>query len=143
MNSKATLKFRLAAVIGFPLISVSLSGAQEDAKIAKIGELISRPAAQPTGESGSETLRRMLGELGYVEGKNIIYEDRYADGNLDRLPILVDELVKIKVDVLLTSSPNETLAAKKATATIPIVFYSAGDPVASGAVNSLARPGGI
>jgi putative ABC transport system substrate-binding protein len=142
MKCEAVLRFQLAAVVGFLLISVSLSGAQQHAKSAKIGQLISRSAARPTGESGSETLRRMLRELGYVEGKNIIYEDRYADGNLDRLPILVDELVKLKVDVLLTSSPNETLAAKKATATIPIVFYSAGDPVASGVVKSLARPGG-
>jgi putative ABC transport system substrate-binding protein len=84
----------------------------------------------------------MLRELGYIDGKNITFEDRYADRNLDRLPILVEELVPLKVDVILTSSPSETLAAKKATATIPIVFYSAGDPVASGIVKTLARPGG-
>jgi len=84
----------------------------------------------------------VLRDLGYVEGKSIAFEYRYTEGKLDRLPALADELVRLKVDVFLTSSTAEALAAKNATSTIPIVFYSGGDPVAGGLVDSLARPGG-
>ena len=133
---------RISTLVSFLLATATFVGAQQDANIPKIGQLISRSASRAEAGSGSDTVKRMLSELGYVEGKNIIFETRYADGDYDRLPILVEELVRLKVDVILTSSPNETLAAKKATATIPIVFYSAGDPVASGIVKTLARPGG-
>ena len=85
--------------------------------------------------------QQVLREIGYVEGKNIAFEYRSADDKLDRLPALADELVRLKVDVLLTSSTNEALAAKNATRTIPIVFLGGGDPVATGLVDSLARPG--
>ena len=84
----------------------------------------------------------MLRELGYVEGKNIAIEYRSADNKLDRLPALADELVRLKVDVILTPSPPAALAAKNATRMIPIVFNSISDPVALGLVDSLARPGG-
>jgi putative ABC transport system substrate-binding protein len=84
----------------------------------------------------------MLRDLGYVEGKNIAFEYRYTEGKLDRLAAFADELIRLKVDVFLTSSTPETLAVKNATSTIPIVFYSGGDPVAGGLVDSLARPGG-
>jgi putative tryptophan/tyrosine transport system substrate-binding protein len=133
---------RISALLSFLLVTATFVGEQHDARIAKIGQLISRSASRAEAGSGSDTIKRMLRELGYIDGKNITFEDRYADRNLDRLPILVEELVPLKVDVILTSSPSETLAAKKATATIPIVFYSAGDPVASGIVKTLARPGG-
>jgi putative ABC transport system substrate-binding protein len=84
-----------------------------------------------------------LRELGYVEGKNIVIEYRYAEGKLERLPDLAAELVRLKVDVIVTPSGGPTiLAAKKATATIPIVFAAAADPVGDGLVSSLARPGG-
>src|SRR5262245_29187430 len=75
------------------------------------------------------------------KGKNIVFESRYADNNLDRLPALADELVRLKVDVLVTAATQETLAARNATKTIPIVFSSQADPVAVGLVDSLARPG--
>ena len=78
---------------------------------------------------------------GYVEGKNIVFEYRSADNKLDRLPALADELVRLKVDVLVTPATNEALAAKNATKTIPIVFLTSADPVADGLVDSLARPG--
>ena len=84
----------------------------------------------------------MLRDLGYVEGKNIAFEYRFADNKLDRLPALADELVRLKVDVLVTPGINEALAAKNATRTIPIVFMISADPVAAGLVDSLARPGG-
>jgi putative ABC transport system substrate-binding protein len=88
-------------------------------------------------------LRRRLRELGYVEGKNIVIEYRYAEGKVERIPDLAAELVRLKVDVIVTSGGERTiLAAKKASATIPIVFAGAGDPVGTGLVSSLARPGG-
>jgi putative ABC transport system substrate-binding protein len=88
-----------------------------------------------------EVLRQRLRELGYVEGKNIVIEYRYAEGKLERLPDLAAELVRLKVDVIVTTG-GAVLAAKKAGATIPIVVAGAADPVGSGLVSSLARPGG-
>ena len=81
-------------------------------------------------------------ELGYVEGKNLVIEWRFADGKLERLPGLAAELVQLKVDVIVTAGSPAISAAQKATTTIPIVMASAGDPVGSGFVKSLARPGG-
>ena len=132
-------------VFGFALCTLLFAlslpaDAQQQGKIAKIGELHLRPGS--TVGTGRELFRRSLRELGYTEGKNIIYETRSAEGNLDRFPALAEELVRLKVDVLLTTSPDETAAARNVTNSIPIVFLSQGDPVASGIVNSLARPGG-
>jgi len=89
-----------------------------------------------------ESLRAGLRELGYVEGKNLVIESRWADGNYDRLPKLASELVGLKVDLILTSGTPGTRAARSATATIPIIMVTSGDPVAFGLVASLARPGG-
>jgi putative ABC transport system substrate-binding protein len=111
--------------------------AQQPAKVAKIGWLGARSAG-----GGARSLGRELQELGYVEGKNITFESRYADDRLDRLAALADELVRLKVDVLVMPSTNEALAAKNATRTIPIVFLNVPDPVAAGLVDSLPRPGG-
>ena len=122
------------------LASFHAAQAQQPPKVFKIGWLGARP---DSGEAsaGSEVIRHMLRELGYVEGKNIAIEYRSADNKLDRLRALADELVRLKVDVLLTPSPNAALAAKNATRTIPIVFLGGGDPVIDGLVDSLARPG--
>jgi putative tryptophan/tyrosine transport system substrate-binding protein len=79
-----------------------------------------------------EALRQRLRQLGYVEGKNILIEYRYAEGKGERLPDLVAELVRLKVDIIVTIGPGPTLAAKKASGTIPIVFASANDPVGTG-----------
>jgi putative ABC transport system substrate-binding protein len=114
--------------------------AQQQAKVGKIGWLGARPAA--TAAEQRELFGRELRALGYVEGKNIAFEYRYADNKLDRLLVLADELVRHKVDVLITTSTAEALAAKNATGTIPIVFLGTGDPVVAGLVDSLARPGG-
>lgn len=111
--------------------------AQQPTKVLKIGWLGARSASAPA----RELFVRELRALGYVEGKNITIEYRYAEGKLDRLPGLADEMVRIKVDVLVTPSQSAALAAKNATQTIPIVFYGS-DPVAAGLVDSLARPGG-
>ena len=86
--------------------------------------------------------RRGLRDLGYIEGKNILIEYRYAEGNLDRAPALVAELVQVKVDVLVVTFLAAIRAAKEATKTIPIVMETNQDPVATGIVDSLARPGG-
>ena len=112
--------------------------AQPQAKVSKIGWLSARPASS----SGQEVIVRMLRDLGYVEGKNIAFEYRYANNKLDRFPALADELVRLKVDVLLTPGTPGALAFKNATKTIPIVFADVTDPVAAGLVDSLARPGG-
>jgi ABC-type uncharacterized transport system substrate-binding protein len=87
-----------------------------------------------------DTFRQTLNELGYVEGKNVRFEQRYAKGRNERFPELANDLVGLKVDVILTWSIEATLAAKQATATIPIVVGAAGDPVGSGIVTNLARP---
>jgi ABC-type uncharacterized transport system substrate-binding protein len=114
--------------------------AQQPGKVHKIGWLGNRPASDPG--AGSEVIRRELLALGYVEGKNIAFEHRYTEGKLDRLPALADELVRLKVDLILTATIPGTRAAKKATKTIPIVFWTEGDPVVDGLVDGLARPGG-
>jgi putative tryptophan/tyrosine transport system substrate-binding protein len=113
--------------------------AQQQARIPKIGWLGVRPVAS---DPARELFGREFRALGYVEGKNIIFEYRSADDKLDRLPALADELVRLKVDVLLASLTPAAVAAKNATRTIPIVFNGGFDPVALGLVDSLARPGG-
>jgi putative ABC transport system substrate-binding protein len=87
-------------------------------------------------------LRKELRELGYVEGKNIAVESRFSENRLDRLPAFADELVRLKVDIIVAGGRNDTRAAKNATKTIPIVGQSLLDPVADGLLDSLARPGG-
>ncbi len=89
-----------------------------------------------------EAFRRGLRDLGYVEGKNILLEYRYAEGKLDRLPQLAEELVRLPVDVIVTALSPAIQAAKRATDTIPIVFAASGNPLATGYVASLAHPGG-
>jgi putative ABC transport system substrate-binding protein len=89
-----------------------------------------------------EAFRQGLRELGYVEGKNLIIDYRYADGRLERLPALAEELVRLKVEIIVTDTAAPARAAKKVTSTIPIVVVSAGNPVQGGLVASLARPGG-
>jgi len=113
--------------------------AQQPSKIPKIGWLGVCPAAS---DPGPEEFGREFRALGYVEGKTIVFEYRSADDKLDRLPVLADELVRLKVDVLLASTTPAAVAAKNATRTIPMVFYGGFDPVALGLVDSLARPGG-
>jgi putative ABC transport system substrate-binding protein len=117
----------------------AIAGAQQPTKVAKVGWLGARPAAIATG---LKFLGQELRKLGYVEGKNITFESRYAEGKYDRLGALADELVRLKVDVLVAPSDVEALAAKSTTKSIPIVFLEVADPVTAGLVDSLARPGG-
>jgi putative tryptophan/tyrosine transport system substrate-binding protein len=111
--------------------------AQQPKKIPRIGWL----GAARTSSPRIEAFRQGLHELGYAEGKNIFIEYRYAEGKLDRLPALAAELVRLKLDLIVTGSPQATRSAKQATSTIPIVM-AFDDPVGSGFVASLARPGG-
>ena len=114
--------------------------AQQPAKIPRIGFLASgSPSAYA---SRTEAFRQGLRQLGYVEGKTIAIEYRYAEGLRDPLPDLVADLVRLNVDVIVTSSTPAALALKNGTKTIPIVFVAVADPVGSGLVASLARPAG-
>jgi len=117
----------------------AVAQAQQPARIPRIGILV--PTSAAFFSARLEAFRQRLRELGYVEGKNIVIEWRYAEGKLERLPDLAAELVRLKVDVIVTAGPG-ILAAKKASPTIPIVFAAAPDPVGAGIVSSLARPGG-
>jgi putative tryptophan/tyrosine transport system substrate-binding protein len=113
--------------------------AQQSPKVVKIGELLFRDRTDLG--AGRQVFRGQLRELGYIEGKNVFYETRSAKGKLDRFPALAEELVRLKVDVLVASSTAEALAFKHVTKTIPIVFIATTDPVADGLVDSLSRPG--
>jgi len=117
----------------------SSAEAQQQVKIPKIGWLGIRTAAS---DPARESFRREFRALGYVEGKNVVFEYRSADDKIERLSALADELVRLKVDVLLAWLTPAAIAAKNATRTIPIVFNGGFDPVAAGLVDSLARPGG-
>ena len=126
---------------GAMLLALSIPAeAQQAKKVPQIGYLIgSSPSAVAHQIEG---FREGLRDLGYIEGKNILVEYRYAGGKLDRLPGLVAELVQGKVDVLVSGNLPAIRAAKDATKTIPIVVILAWNPVAAGLVDSLARPGG-
>ena len=135
MNRRGTV-LALVALGAAPLAAE----AQQAAKIARIGYLVANPATNPHLH---EAFRQGLRDLGYVEGRNVVIEYRSAEGKLERFPALAAELVALKVDVIVTGGGTlAPLAAKQATKTLPIVFATAADPVTSGLVTSLARPGG-
>jgi putative ABC transport system substrate-binding protein len=123
------------------LLTVSFAAeAQQPKKVPRIGWLTG--ASLSANAERIEAFRQGLRELGYFEGKNIVIEWRSAEGKLDRLSTLAAELVRLKVDVIVTTGPTPTRAAKEATVTIPIVMAQDIDPVGTGFVASLARPGG-
>ena len=124
------------------LLALSLPAqAQHSVKIPRIGFLSGSgaPSNPPTSE---KAFRQGLRDLGYVDGKNILFEFRYGEGKRDHIPGLVAELVQLKVDVLVTGNLTAIRAAKRATETIPIVMVTNADPVATKLIDSLARPGG-
>lgn len=130
----------LSAIAITFVIGGAVATAQQPTKVRRIGWLTaSSLAAQATR---IEAFRQGLRDLGYLEGKNIVIELRSADGKLDRVPTLVTEIIGLKVDIIVSAGPAVTRAAKEATTTIPIVITNDNDPVASGFVASLARPGG-
>src|SRR6266581_3818616 len=138
MAPHSVLAFTLCAIF-FALCSPAAQ-AQQTTKVPRIGFLtVASPAIL---SARIDAFRQGLRELGYVEGKNIAIEWRFAEGKLDRQSDLADELVRLKVDIIVTSGATVTRAAKEATATIPIIMGQDSDPVGSGFVASLARPGG-
>ena len=136
MNKKIVL-LALCSMLLAPRFTAQ---AQQPNKVPRIGYLsaLSRPA----DSYRSEAFRQGLRELGYVEGKNITIEYRYAEGKLDRLPDLAAELVRLKVDMIVTQSTLDAYAARQSTSTIPILMTASGDAVGTGLVASLAHPGG-
>jgi putative ABC transport system substrate-binding protein len=122
------------------LATIQLAEAQQPTKVPRVGVL--SPLYPPVGSRRAGAFEQGLRELGYVEGKNILIEYRYLEGNVDRTRSLVAELVQLKVDVLVSSIYAAIRVAKRATSTIPIVMVTSQDPVATGLVDSLARPGG-
>jgi putative ABC transport system substrate-binding protein len=132
-------KVIVALMIGLTFVSVRFAEAQQPKRVPRIGYVSS---GDPSTEPRLAAFRRGLRDLGYIEGKNILVEYRYDQGKPDQVRGLVTELVQLKVDVLVIGYLPAIHAAKQATKTIPIVMVTAVDPVASGIVDSLARPGG-
>jgi putative tryptophan/tyrosine transport system substrate-binding protein len=135
-------KWLTLSVIAFVIMTAcaAIAQAQQTGKVPRIGYLFNTTPS--VAALRVEAFRQGLRELGYVEGKNIVLESGYSEGKIDRLHALVAEFVRLKTEVIVTSGPIVTRAAKEATKTIPIVFAQEGDPVARGFVASLARPGG-
>jgi putative ABC transport system substrate-binding protein len=117
-----------------------VADAQPAGKVPRVAYLNASSAASATW--AVEAFRQGLREFGYIEGQNILIEYRWADGRFERLPALAAELARSKVDVIVAQNTVAALAAKNATSTIPIILVTVGDPVGSGPVASLARPGG-
>ena len=137
MNKVVWSSILVAAML---LVTAGLVEAQQPTKIPRIGFLTA--GSSSTIPARIDAFRQGLRELGYVEDKNIVIEWRFGEGKLDRLPALVAELVRLKVDVILSAGAAVTRPAKDATRTIPIVMAQDTDPVGNGFVASLARPGG-
>jgi len=137
MNRVHRRDFLVAA--GTLLAAPLVAEAQQAANVTRIGYLSHNLAAS---SHLRDAFLQGLRELGYVEGRNVVIEYRYAEGKPERLPALAAELVALKVDVIVTVSNTTALAAKQATRTVPIVFTAVANPVAAGIVTSLARPGG-
>ncbi len=131
---------RLLTALALPLLAAPLAAEAQAGKVHRIGFL--GPAAERVYTNPLLSLRAGLRELGYVEGKNLVFEYRFAEDKHERLPDLAAELVRSKVDVIVVHASPGTRAVKQATSIIPIVMIGAGDPVGTGFVASLAHPGG-
>ena len=135
LQRTAMLLFLLAILVA-PLAA----DAQQAGKVPRIGYLrVTSPSDRPPL---LDAFRQRLRELGWVEGQNIVIDYRYAEGRVDRLPDLAAELVRLKVDLIVSAGTQGVTAAKNATETIPIVMIGVRDPVGTGLIASLARPGG-
>jgi ABC-type uncharacterized transport system substrate-binding protein len=139
-HSGMSTKTIVVLLISWALWLTPFVEAQQTKKVHRIGFLAADSASST--KPRTDAFREGLQELGYLEGTNIVIEYRFAEGKLDRLPDLAAELVGLNFDILVTALSPPSLAAKKATETIPIVMVAVADPVASGLVASLARPGG-
>jgi putative ABC transport system substrate-binding protein len=126
--------------LALSILAASLAAAPPSAHVPRIGLLDT--GSPSTSQSRIDAIHQGLRDVGYLEGQNMVLESRWAEGNLDRLPDLATELVRLQVDVIMTPGIAATRAAQHATRTIPIVMVGTTDPVAQGFVASLARPGG-
>ena len=136
MHKKITRRAFCSMLLALPFSA----HAQQAGKIFRIGLLDISDAS--TSEVRLKTFWEEIRRLGWIEGKNIAIEYRFAEGKSDRFPELAADLVRLKVDLIVVTTTASALAAKRATTTIPIVMTSSADPVASGLIASLARPGG-
>ena len=132
-------RFLLTSLAGAVAVPLAVE-AQSAAKVYRIGFLSS--SSSSAGIARLEAFKHGLRELGYLEGQNLAIEYRWAEGKNDRLPALAADLVRLRVDVIVTQGTLTALAARRTTSTIPIVFTVAGDPLRAGLIASLARPGG-
>lgn len=137
-NRRAILKSLGAAMLAGPFSAE----AQQSQKARRIGYLAGFESGAPATRRGQERVRESLRRVGWAEGKNLVIEWRYAEGNLERLPALADELVGSRVELIVAVFNSSIIAASRATRTIPIVMHHGTDPVGNGFVKALARPGG-
>jgi putative ABC transport system substrate-binding protein len=132
----------LAVVLTFSLLLTPLAaGAQHAGKVPRVGFLDPGSSSDPLRQRRFEVFRQSLRELGYVDGQSIAIESRWAEGQYDRCPALAADLIRLRVDVIVVRGGEATKAVQSATRTIPIVMSMVMDPVGSGIVPSLARPG--
>jgi putative ABC transport system substrate-binding protein len=136
MDRRAFLTGAGAVVVSAPLVAQ----AQSQARPARVGFV--EAGSLSANRHFLDAFRQGLRDVGYVEGQSIVVEDRWADGHSDRFPVLIAELIGLKVDVIVPASSPGALAAKKATSTVPVVFWGVSDPVGIGLVATLGRPGG-
>jgi putative ABC transport system substrate-binding protein len=134
-------KVAFSVIITLVFVFFHPADAQQPAKMPRVGLIYSSGTAENPSPL-FDAFRQGLRDLGYVEGKNILLENRYAEGRLDRMPALLSDLVQEKVDVIVATNNVVISAAQKATKTIPIVMVTTVDPVAAGYVKSFAQPGG-
>jgi putative ABC transport system substrate-binding protein len=138
-------KFELCVTLTVALLAVSLTEAQQTAQIPRLCFLAAYPVAESPVSAGLrryDAFLRGLHKLGYVEGQSIIIDYLSSDGQVDQFPILASECLRLQADLIVAESTPAALAAKHATRTIPIVLLGTADPVGTGLVDSLARPGG-
>jgi putative ABC transport system substrate-binding protein len=131
----------LAVIAGGALAAPQAVKAQQQGKVWRVG-LLDYAGADPAGAARWTAFRERLRELGYVEGQNVVFEPRWGEGQVGRLPNLFAELINAKIDIIVTAGSESALAAKRATSSIPIVTATGSDPVELGLVASLAGPGG-
>jgi len=136
MNRRRFIGAVAAGLVTMPWVS----RAQDTPRTWRIGFL--EAGAPAANQHFLDAFKRGLREQGYVEGQNVVVVERWADGNVERFPVLLDELVQAKVDIIVVASTQGAIAAKAAVKTIPVIFVGVGDPVGNGIVASLGRPGG-
>jgi len=140
MQNIALISLYAAALTGAALVTPHAAAADTDTKVARIAYVAGDYAS--SSSRGLQHLRNRLHELGWIEGQNLVLDEYWGEGDMARLPELMRQALAQHLDVLVTSSTPGALAAKNASSTTPIVVASMGDPVATGVVSNMARPGG-